>query len=253
MHSKGPLLEDKIAIITGASRGIGAEIAKSFGKSGANVAICFNKQKEQAKKVRAEILKHSVCEVFQCDISNVNSIKKTVKDIIKKFKRIDILVNNAGVLKQTDFVRITEKEYDWIMNTNLKGAFFLSQAAIPYLIKSKGTIINIASVGGQRGGPKAPHYSASKAGVISLTRSLSNLYAPSGIRVNAISPGQIETEMSKKIFQSKAYGENVLPNIPLGRVGTTQDVANAALFLASDLASYITGQVINVNGGEYLG
>jgi len=248
------ILNDKVVLITGASRGIGAEIAKTFGENGAKIAIVYLKNKNSAQKTKRFLESLGTeADVFCCDISKVNSIKSLLRLVAKRFKKIDILINNAGVIKQTPFDKITEREYDWILNTNLKGAFFMAQFTLSYLLKSRGSIINIASVGGQRGGPKAPHYSASKAGIISLTRSLSNLYAPKGVRVNAISPGQIETEIAKDIFKTAFYKKEVLPKIPLRRIGKTSDVANAALFLASDLSDYITGQTINVNGGEYLG
>lgn len=247
------LLNGKVALVTGASRGIGAEIAKVFASNGCQLAVVYLNSRKQAQAVKTACLSNgSNAEIFQCDISNLKSIKQTVRSVVRLFKKIDILVNCAGVIKQTDFEKITEDEYDFILNINLKGAFFFSQAIIPYLTKTKGKIINIASVGGQRGGPRAPHYSASKAGIISLTKSLSNIYASRGVRVNAISPGQIETGMSKGIFKTDYYKKNILPKIPLGRVGTTKDVANVALFLSSYLSSYITGQTINVNGGEYL-
>src|SRR3989338_8915474 len=129
-------LLNRTVIVTGSSRGIGAEIAKSFGKTGAKVALCFNTEKENAEKIKKQISKYSETEVFQCDISKPKNIKTTINEIVTIFKKVDILVNNAGVLKQTDFRKISEEEYDWIMDTNLKGAFFLSQAAIPYLIKT---------------------------------------------------------------------------------------------------------------------
>lgn len=247
------LLDGKIAIVTGSSRGIGAEISNTLGSCGAKIAICYNTNRINAEQVRKKIIADgSEAEIFKCDVSGVSHIEKVLRLIIKRFKKVDILINNAGVIKQTDFEKITEEEYDWILDTNLKGVFFFSQAIIPYLVKTKGTIINISSIGGQRGGLKAPHYSASKAAVISLTKSLSNIYAPKGVRVNAISPGQIETDRTKEIFKTDYYQKNVLPRIPLGRVGTAKEVTYVALFLASEWSSYITGQTINVNGGEYL-
>lgn len=247
------LLSGKVSIITGASQGIGAQIAKTFAEHGSKIAICYSKSFSQAQSVK-KVIQSIGCEaeIFQCNIEELSSIKETIKLILKKFKSIYILVNNAGVVKQTDFEKITEDEYNWIMEVNLKGSFFFTQHAIPYLLKSQGTIINISSVGGQRGGTKAIHYVISKAAIISFTKSLSNLYAPKGIRVNAIAPGQIMTGMTKELFETEFYQKKILPSIPLKRIGTTEDVANAALFLASDLSSYITGQTINVNGGEYL-
>ena len=246
------LLSNKVAVITGASQGIGSEIAKVYAEHGAKIAICFVKHAREAEVLKKYIISlGSDAEIFKCDIENIDSIKKTVSQIAKRFQKIDILVNNAGILKQTPFEEIYENEYNSILNTNLKGVFFFSQTALPFLIKSKGTIINIASVGGQTGGSKAPHYSASKAGVISLTKSLAKIYASKEVRVNAISPGQIETDMLKKTIKRNSNNNDLLRNIPLGRIGTAKEVAYVALFLASGWSSYITGQTINVNGGEY--
>lgn len=253
-ENNNKLLAGKVAVITGASKGIGAEISKVYAEHGADVAICFWKHISKAEELKKYIVSlGSNAEIFKCNVEDINSIKKTVVQISKRFKKIDILVNNAGILKQTPFEKINENEYDSILNTNLKGMFFFSQAVIPFLVRSKGTIVNIASVGGQKGGPKAPHYSASKAGVISLTKALAKIYASKEVRVNAISPGQIETNMLKKTIKGNSGKDDLLKNIPLGRIGSTKEVAYVALFLASEWSSYITGQSINVNGGEYLG
>ncbi len=252
--NKTQLLNPKVAIITGASRGIGSEIAQVFAENGAKVAIVYKNNIQAAQKIKMKIIKKGQeAEIFQCDITDNFQIDNCLKLITKKFKNIDILVNNAGVLSQIPFEQITDKDYEVTLTTNLKGAFFFTQKTINHLKKSKGIIINISSVGGQIGGSKAVHYALSKAGLISLTKSLSNLYAPLGIRANCISPGQILTDMTKAVFETTDYRNKILPKIPLGRVGQPKDVANVALFLASDLSSYITGQVINVNGGEFLG
>src|SRR3989344_4544967 len=168
---KGINFTNKTVVVTGSSRGIGAEIAKSFARYGANVAICYFQNLQKANKVKKELKKISQkSEIFKCDISRISSIKKTIDLIIKEFGSLDVLINNAGVLKQTNFEEIQEKEYDWILDTNLKGTFFFCQYSLPYLLKSHGTIINIASDVRQRGGSYVPHYSASNLAIISLIK-----------------------------------------------------------------------------------
>ena len=248
------LLVNRVALVTGASRGIGEAIALKFAENGATVAITYYKNRSKAQKVCKKIRQiGSKTKAIGFDYSDPKQAEKLVESIIVEFGRLDILVNNGGILQQKPFEEISLNDYEKVMTTDLRGIFFLSQKAMPHLVKTKGCIINISSVGGQIGGPKAPHYSAAKAGIISLTRSLSNLYAHSGVRTNAIAPGYILTDMTRKIFESPDYKKGVSKAIPLGRAGTPDDVANVALFLASDMASYITGQTINVNGGMYLG
>ncbi len=243
--------QDQVVIVTGGGSGIGQAVALGFAREGAMV-ILVGRTEEKLKATQAMIAENGgQAELRVADVSRKKQTEKVARSVAERHGHIDILINCAGVLQQTPFEEISEEEYDRILDTNLKGTFFFCQNVMEYLLQSKGVIVNISSVAGQRGGTKAPHYAASKAGIINLTRSLSSLYAPLGVRVNAIAPGQIETEMTKEVFQTKYYQENVIPSIPLGRVGRVEEVANVALFLASDMSSYITGQVINVNGGEY--
>ena len=190
---------------------------------------------------------------IHADISVRASVKDMVNQILHTFGRIDVLVNNAGILQQKPFLEISEEDWDQTMNTNLKGVFFCTQEVIPVMQKQKaGVIINMSSSGGQLGGPLAVHYSASKAGVICLTKSLARFGAPYGIRVNCIAPGLIDTDMTQGEIHSQA-GREKIGQIPMQRIGTVNDVAQLCLFLASEDSSYITGQTVNVNGGLFMG
>lgn len=248
-------LKDKVCFITGASRGIGRGIALAFAKEGAKVVIGYHLNEELAKKVQNEIDNLSGAEnsILKIDISNVASIKSAFNKIIENYDRLDVLVNNAGYLKQQDLFSITEEDWDKSMDVNLKGAFFCSKNAFEIMQRqNSGVIINMTSVGGQIGGTRAPHYSAAKAGVISLTKSFARLGAINKIQVNAIAPGYVNTDMYKYIV-TKRTEEEILAKIPLGRVAEIVDISKVAVFLASSDSSYITGQVLNVNGGVYVG
>lgn len=240
-------LKGKIALITGSSRGIGRSIALAFAKEGTRVVICYLSHKNEAMKVARRVGQKAI--VVQLDVRDRESIKKAVAQVKKKFgPGIDILVNNAGINIPNDFDKISDKDWRDVMTTNLDGVFKTSQELLP-LIKKGGRIINIASISGQIGGPRTTHYAASKAAVIALTENLALFCAKKNILVNAISPGFIKSPML-----AKAVKEGKLPileKIPLGRLGTYEEVAKVAVFLASDDASYITAQVINVNGGLY--
>ena len=239
-------LKNKIALISGSSRGIGKSIAEKFHSEGAFVIITYKNNQKLAKNLSKK-LNNSM--VIKLDISSKSSIQNAIKLILKKFDRIDILVNNAGINKPTDFEKIQERDWNLILNTNLKGPFLLSQQIFPMMKKQKfGRIINISSVSGQYGGPRTVHYAVSKAGLISLGHCLSRFGSKYNITVNNISPGIIETEMSKDVMKSKT-GSKILENILLKRSGKPSDVSNLAVFLASDESSYITGQTYNVNGG----
>ena len=202
-----------------------------------------------AKKI-AQNLNDSL--VVKLDISSRASITHVVKQIMKKYGRLDILVNNAGINKPTDFDKITEKDWDLVLNTNLKGSFMLSQAIFPIMKKQRyGRIINISSTSGQYGGPRTVHYAVSKAGLIALGHCFARFGAPYNITTNNIAPGLIVTEMGDKMIKTK-QGEKILENTLLKRPGTTKEVADLAVFLASNESSYITGQTFNVNGGLLL-
>ena len=247
-------LNNQIAIITGGSRGIGAKIAEIFASNGCKIVIIYGNDTKSALRVKKKILSlNTSCELIKLDLNKKNNYQKLINRIIKKYGQIDILVNNAGYLKQMNYLNIKYKDWYKTIDINLTSAFFLSQVTSKiFKKKKKGNIINISSIGGQTGGPRAPHYAAAKCAIISLTKSFSNLLSKHNIRVNCISPGVIETKMIKQ-FVPKIGKKNILKTIPMNRMGIDQEIANTALFLASDDSSYITGQVLNVNGGSYLG
>ena len=243
------LLKNKIAIITGARRGIGKTIAFEMAKEGAKVVVT-DLDKEDCQRVVEEI-KNGGGEgiALKMDITDRKEIREALETVINKFGKIDILVNNAGILEQKPFETITKEEWQKMLKVNLEGAFLCSQEVVKCMKEQKsGRIINISSIGGQRGGNLAVHYAVSKAGIISLTRSLANIYSKDNILTNCIAPDLVLTEMSKKELDTEA-GKEKLKNIPIGRAAKPREVANVVVFLASEKASYITGQTINVNGG----
>ncbi len=244
----------KVALITGGSRGIGKAIAEIFAENSMNIILTYNKNKKKAETVRRSILQKGVeCEIKRLDLSNKKTFDLFLKKITKKHKKIDILVNNAGYLKQMTYLKIDQKEWYKTIDVNLTAVFFMTQSYAKLAMKQKtGNIINISSIGGQTGGVKAPHYAAAKLAVLSLTKSFSKLLAPYNIRVNAISPGIIETDLVKKMI-AKEGRSAINRSVPLNKVGETKDIAETALFLATKKSKYITGQVINVNGGLFLG
>lgn len=242
-------LENKTAIITGGSRGIGKSIAIKLGKLGASIVLNYRNNTDALKNTIRELedLNINVIAV-QGDISNYKECEKIIKAALDKFNGIDILVNNAGITADNLILRMKEEEFDKVIETNLKGTFNCIKHCIPTMIKKRyGKIINISSVVGVAGNVGQCNYSAAKAGVIGLTKSLARELASRSINVNAIAPGFIETDMTNAL--SDKAKENVISNIPLKRVGKAEDVAELVAFLASDSSSYITGQVINVDGG----
>ena len=247
-------LSGKTALVTGASRGIGRAIALRFGREGAMVAVTYNSQQTKALEVCGQLEQMGVEALcMQLDVTVRAKVRQVVATIGERWGRLDILVNNAGHLEQKPFLAITDAEWDYTLGVNLKGCFVCTQEAMGVLgAQQSGCIINLASVGGQMGGDKAPHYAAAKAGVISLTKSTARLLAPLGVRVNAIAPGFIRTDMYADIASRTAESE-ITAGILLGHVGEPDDVAAAAVFLASEDARYVTGHVLNVNGGLYLG
>ncbi len=240
--------EGQVALITGSSRGIGAEIARSLAAEGARVCVTFRENEERALAVAREC-GEALC--LPLDVTDRASVREAVALVRERFERLDILVNNAGWLVQEPFLDITDESWDRTIDTNLKGTFLCSQeAARVFLDQGEGCIVNVASVGGQIGGPKAPHYSASKAAVLAFTKSTARVLAPH-VRVNAVAPGFIRTDMYEDIV-SRTSEAAILAGIPRARVGETADVARAVLYLASDEASFVTGEVLNVNGGQYM-
>ena len=241
-------LTKKIAIVTGASQGIGEIISKYLAIAGAHV-ICVARTEEKIKKISNSILEEGgSSSYYACDVSQPDSVKDLIKDSLKKFNSIDILVNNAGITKDSLLMRMNEKNWDMVLDTNLKGIFYCIKPTIRSMIKNKfGRIINISSVVGFTGNPGQSNYSASKAGIIGFTKSLALEVASRGITVNAIAPGFIRTPMTEKL--SEEQQNNILSKIPLGRMGSPKDIANTVKFLLSEDANYITGTTIHVNGG----
>lgn len=245
-------MKGQTAIITGSSRGIGRTTAEEFAKKGVNVVI-VDINSENAEKTAEEIKSLYGVETLgiKADISNSEDVKRLFDESVKKFSKIEILVNNAGITKDNLLIRMKDEEWDAVLNINLKGAFLCCREAVKIMSKNKyGRIINIASVVAFIGNPGQVNYSASKAGLVALTKTLAKEYASRGITVNAVAPGFIQTAMTEQLPEK--VKEEMLRMIPLQRFGTTQDVANAIIFLALPESGYITGQVIHVNGGMYM-
>lgn len=243
------MLTGKIALVTGASRGIGAGVAKKLAENGAFVYVNYNGSKERADEVVNEITAAGgQAEAIQCDVADFDKCKEMIDKVITDKGRIDILVNNAGITRDDLLMRMSEDEFDAVISTNLKGCFNTIRHASRYLLKQRaGKIINMSSVSGVAGNAGQANYSAAKAGVIGLTKSVAKELSSRGINCNAIAPGFIETEMTAAMTDKAK--EATIAAIPLGRTGQPEDIAKAVLFLASDMSDYITGQVINVDGG----
>lgn len=243
------ILEGKVAIITGASRGIGKGIAELFAAQGANVAFTYLSSEEKAKKLEEELSALGPkAKGFKSDASKYDLAHQLVDDVLEEFGQIDIVINNAGITRDGLLMRMTEENWDQVMETNLKSIFNLTKAVQRTMLKARsGSIVNLSSVVGVKGNAGQSNYAASKAGILGFTKSIALELGSRNIRCNAIAPGFIETEMTG------ALDEKVVQEwrdaIPLKRGGTPTDVANLALFLASDMSAYITGQVINVDGG----
>jgi 3-oxoacyl-[acyl-carrier protein] reductase len=243
------MLKGKIALVTGAGRGIGREIALTLAKNGATVIVNYNGSKECADEVVGEITRNGgEAEALQCNVSDFNACAEFTKNVLDKYKKVDILVNNAGVTRDNLIMRMSEEDYDMVLDTNLKGAFNMIRHLSRSFIKQRaGKIINISSVSGVIGNAGQANYSASKAGIIGLTKSVAREFASRGINVNAVAPGFIDTDMTKNMTdEAKKQMSGI---IPMGKMGTTGDIANLVLFLAGENSNYITGQVICVDGG----
>ena len=244
-------LNNKIAIVTGASQGIGKIIAFELAKSGAHVA-CISRNKKAIESIVEEItINGGQASSFPCDISDSDTLSEIITEIIKENSRIDILVNNAGITKDSLLMRMSIEQWDDVINTNLKVAFHCTTAVVRYMMKNKfGRIINITSIVGLTGNAGQANYAASKAGLIGMTKSIAKEVASRGITANCIAPGWIETSMTDKL--SGEVKNEFLSHIPVGRIGSPDDIANAVIFLASDEAGYITGQTITVDGGRII-
>jgi len=251
MH-KEVFMKGQTAIITGSSRGIGRTTAEEFAKRGVNIII-VDINGGNAETVAEEIKSRYGVETLgiKADISKSDDVKRLFDEAVKKFSKIEILVNNAGITRDNLLIRMKDEEWDAVLNINLKGAFLCSREAVKIMSKIKyGRIINLASVVAFMGNPGQVNYSASKAGLVALTRTVAKEYASRGITVNAVAPGFIQTAMTEQLPEK--VKEEMLRMIPLGRFGTTEDVANVIIFLALPESGYITGQVIHVNGGMYV-
>ncbi len=243
------MLENKIALVTGASRGIGKAVAKELAAKGAFVIVNYNGSKEAAEQVVSEIKASGKDAVsYQCDVSQYADCERMVTELIKTYQKIDILVNNAGITRDNLLMKMSEEDFDAVIDTNLKGTFHTMRFVSRAMLKQRsGRIINLSSVVGVTGNAGQTNYAASKAGVIGMTKTVARELASRGVTVNAIAPGFIETDMTGKL--SDRVKEQAILQIPLGKIGKPEDVAKLAGFLASDDAGYITGQVIHVDGG----
>ena len=243
------LLESKVAIITGGSRGIGKSICETFAQNGCNVAFTYNNSKDSAEALAKELNSSGIkAKAFKSDASNFDDATKLVEDVLNDFGKIDILVNNAGIKKDNLLMRMEKSDFDTVINTNLSSVFNLTKASIKTFLKQRnGSIVNISSVVGVKGNAGQSNYSASKAGIIGFSKSIALELGSRNIRSNVIAPGFIETDMTDSL--SEDVINSWKESIPLKRGGNPSDVGNACVFLASDLSSYITGQVLHVDGG----
>lgn len=242
-------LKDKVAVVTGASNGIGREIALTLAQRGASVIINYRSSAEKAEKLKEELLSMNLqAETFRADVSDFSEAQSLIDFAIQKFGRLDILVNNAGITADNLVLRMTEEDFDRVINVNLKGTWNCSKHAARYMTKQRsGKIINISSVVGIVGNPGQSNYAAAKAGIIGLTKALAKELAKRNVTVNAVAPGFIKTDMTQSL--NPEWISEIEKNIPLGRLGKTKDIAKVVAFLCGEEADYITGQVINVDGG----
>ena len=240
---------NKVVFVTGATRGIGKQIAITFAKEGYDIAINYRKENADLENTKKVIEENGVkCLAVQGDVSSFEDCERFVKEIINEYGKIDVLVNNAGITKDTLLMRMKKEDFESVIDVNLVGTFNVTKNVIPYMMKARGgKIINISSVVGVSGNAGQTNYSASKAGIIGFTKSLAKEIASRNILVNAVAPGFIETDMTNVLKDE--VKENISKQIPLNRMGKAEDVANVVKFLASEDSSYITGQVINIDGG----
>lgn len=241
-------MNNKVALVTGGARGIGKAICRSLANDGFKIAINYNKSENEAEALKNELSSVTEVEIFRCDVSDSDAVKEMFSEISRKLGDVNVLVNNAGVAEQVLFTDITDEAWQRMINTNLSGAFYCSREALKKMINEKtGVIINIASMWGEVGASMEVHYSTAKAGLIGMTKALAKEVGLSGVRVNAVSPGVVLTDMMSAFSESDK--EALKDETPLNSLGTPEDVADAVSFLVSDKAKFITGQVLSVNGG----
>ena len=247
-------LEGKKALVTGGSRGIGAAAARLLAEAGCDVAITYRKDVSAAGEVLEEILVSGRCGIaIKAELSDSAAAKRVVKETVKSFGRIDILVNNAGIWKGGAVDELSDREWIETIDINLNGLFFITRETVRVMKKQRwGRIINISSTAGQRGEAYHSHYAASKGAVISFTKSLCTELGEYNINVNAIAPGWVDTDMSASVVRDAKAAAAIRKGIPIGRIATPEDIAGPIVFLASDLANHITGEILNVNGGSVL-
>ena len=241
------ILQNKVVVVTGGSRGIGKAIAEKFAAEGASVAILYSSNSASADAVVEEIRNAGgTAKAYQCHVENSDEVGKTIDEVVNDLGKIDILVNNAGITRDKLLMMMKEEDFDDVISVNLKGAYNTMRKVCPMLARQRwGRIINLSSIAGINGNAGQVNYSASKAGLIGMTKSAAREFAGRGITVNAIAPGFVETDMTEKFVSD----ENVMKRIPVGRMGRPDEIASLALFLASDAAAYITGEVIRIDGG----
>lgn len=239
--------QNKVVVVTGGSRGIGAGIVKLLAKENYKIILNYNQSKDAAEKIKQELKDEGKeIEIFKADVSKREEAKELIKFAIAKYQKIDVLINNAGIAQVKLFTQITDEEWDRMIRTNLNSAFYCTQEALTYMITAQsGTIINISSIWGVTGGSCEVHYSVAKAGMDGMTKALAKELGPSHIRVNSIAPGVIDTDMNKNVVQ-----EDLKSEIPLESIGKVEDIARCAKWLIED--EYTTGQIISVNGGWYI-
>jgi 3-oxoacyl-[acyl-carrier protein] reductase len=241
-------LQDKVAVVTGGTRGIGLGICEALARNGAKIA-CVGTNPEKLQSALETIRKHGVeAEGYICNVAKTEDVEKTVADVLAKFGKVDILVNNAGITRDVPLGAMKDEEWDDVLAVNLRGPFLFTRAVSKAMRRAKkGRVVNIASISGLIGNKGQANYSASKAGLVGFTRTASKELAGKNITVNAVAPGFIETDMTAVL--PEAYKVEIKNRIPLGRIGSPEDIANAVLFFASDEASFVTGQILTVDGG----
>ena len=241
--------EKKVVVVTGASRGIGKEIALKYAKNGYNVAINYVSDKTNVEELEKEFKeKGAEALIVKADVSKSEQVQEFIKAVIEKYGKIDVLVNNAGITRDMLLMRMKEEDFDKVIEINLKGTFLVTKEVVPYMMKKRdGKIISLSSVVGVTGNAGQCNYSASKAGIIGFTKSIAKELASRNIRANAVAPGFIDTDMTNVL--SDEVKENINKQIPMRRMGTAREIANVVYFLGSEESSYITGQVINIDGG----